>query len=277
MINALSIDVEEYYQINALSGVLDMGMWDSAPSTVERNTSLVLDILDSEDVKATFFCLGWVARRNAGIVRRIHDRGHEVACHGYSHILVNRQSPGEFEQDVKTAKSLIEDTIGERVIGYRAPTYSITRKTSWAIPILEEAGFRYDSSIFPIYHDTYGIPEAPRFPHRIEGTSLVEFPMSTLRVCRMNLPVCGGGYFRLLPYTATRFALRSIERSGMPFIFYLHPWEIDPDTPRVAGMQPLARFRTYTGIPGARAKFALLLKDFAFAPVKDVLAGMGLL
>ncbi len=277
MINALSIDVEEYFQIHVLSDILDMDAWDSMSSTVGENTSVILDILNECGIKATFFCLGWVAGRNPGLIRRIKDCGHEVACHGYAHRAIYRQDPEEFRRDVYRAKSVIEDILGEPVMGYRAPTYSITRQTSWALGILEEAGFRYDSSIFPIYHDNYGIPDAPRFPYRIPGTSLVEFPISTLRMAGLNLPISGGGYFRLLPYSVIRQGLKVLQGLGRPFIFYLHPWELDPGTPRVHGMTCLSRFRTYTGIPRARAKFERLLDDFSFGPAKDVLACMGLL
>ncbi len=275
--NALSIDVEEYFQIHALVDVIPPGRWDAMPSTVEENTRVVLDLLDAHGTRATFFCLGWIAARRPALVRRIRERGHEVACHGYAHKAIHLQDPDEFRRDVTSAKKILEDAVGEEVIGYRAPTYSITQRTMWAIPIIEEAGFAYDSSIFPIYHDTYGIPDAPRFPHRIPQTALAEFPISTFRIAGVNVPVSGGGYFRLLPYPVTRVCLRSLTSGGDPFIFYIHPWELDPSNPAVSGMSALGRFRTYTGLGTARSKFERLLADFRFAPVRDVLREAGLL
>lgn len=277
MDNALSIDVEEYFQIHALARVIPRGLWDDMPSTVTENVRIILDLLDTHATRATFFCLGWIARRRADLIRLIHARGHEVACHGYSHKVIYAQDPSEFRRDIVEAKTILEDIIGEEVKGYRAPTYSITEQSSWALPIIEEAGFAYDSSIFPIHHDNYGIPGAPRFPHRIPGMNLVEFPISTLRIAGLNLPVSGGGYFRLIPYPITRLCLKAIASEGHPFIFYIHPWELDPRTPRIQGMPALGRFRTYTGISCVRRKFVRLLEEFRFSPVRDTLRETGLL
>jgi polysaccharide deacetylase family protein (PEP-CTERM system associated) len=182
-----------------------------------------------------------------------------------------------FRDDVSRAKDILEDVIGEPVIGYRAPTYSITNKTLWALSILEDLGFRYDSSIFPIYHDTYGMPHTPRFPYQLPDSTLVEFPLSTLKVGPINIPISGGGYFRLLPYFITKIALKALVHSNNPFVFYIHPWELNPDTPRVAGMDVRSRFRTYVGIGTSFQRFTTLIQDFSFAPIRDVLIEMKLL
>lgn len=277
MKHALTIDLEEYFQVHALSDVVSVDSWDSFPSDADYNTKKILDVLEKAGVSATFFCLGWIAERNNGLIRSIHERGHEIACHGYMHQLITAQTPESFRDDVSRAKSVLESCIGHEVIGYRAPTYSITGKTLWALDILEELNFRYDSSIFPIYHDNYGIPDAPRFPHRIPGRSLAEFPISTMKLGRINLPISGGGYFRLLPYFFTRSALKLLGKGSNPFVFYIHPWEINSRTPRLAGISALSRFRTYVGISGAYVKFCNLIKDFEFTTVRDVLCGQGLL
>ncbi|HWR68214.1 MAG TPA: XrtA system polysaccharide deacetylase [Desulfomonilia bacterium] len=277
MNNALTIDLEEYFQIHVLAGHINPDTWHTFPSFVQENTQRILDMLDEKGIRATFFCLGWIAERHGNLVRRIHRMGHEVACHGYAHQVIYQQDPARFREDVTRARQVLEDATGQPVIGYRAPTYSITEKTMWALQILEEVGFRYDSSIFPIYHDNYGIPDAPRFPFRLPGKTLVEFPISTLRMGPVNLPISGGGYFRLLPYPLTKMGLRVLASSRRPFVFYIHPWELNPDTPKVPGMSAISRFRTYTGIGTARARFERLLADFRFAPARDVLMELGLL
>jgi polysaccharide deacetylase family protein (PEP-CTERM system associated) len=277
MKNALSIDLEEYFQIHVLSELIEPNTWKDIPSSVADNTKKLLILLEEQGVHATFFCLGWIAEHHKDLIREIHRKGHEVACHGYSHQVIYRQNTDEFKKDVYRAKAILEDITGVSVVGYRAPTYSITEKTLWALEILEDLGFRYDSSIFPIYHDNYGIPDAPRFPYRIRGSRLIEFPISTIKLGSLNLPISGGGYFRLLPYQFIRIGLKSMKASNKPFIFYIHPWEINPDTPRVKGMNAVSRFRTYTGITGALNKFSCLIKDFPFAPVHKVLKDMGLL
>jgi len=277
MENALSIDLEEFFQVHALSQVISASSWDSFEPAIASNTERILGLLEGAHVSATFFCLGWIAERNKELVRSIHAQGHEIACHGHMHQLISAQGKVPFRQDVSRAKSILEDCIGERVVGYRAPTYSITEKTLWALDILEELGFLYDSSIFPIYHDNYGIPDAPRFPYRLEGRSLVEFPISTLKIGSVNLPVSGGGYFRILPYFLTRRALRSIEGENRPFMFYIHPWELNGDTPRITNTTFVSRFRTYTGISRSFAKFGRLVEDFEFTSARNVLARSGLL
>lgn len=277
MNNALSIDLEEYFQIHALSGLIDPQTWPDFPSSVEENTVRILNLLEERRIQTTFFCLGWIAEHHREVIRRIHGKGHEIACHGYAHQVIYQQDQDKFRIDVSRAKHILEDIIGEPVIGYRAPTYSITDETLWALHILEDVGFRYDSSIFPIYHDNYGIPDAPRFPYRIPDSSLVEFPISTLKLGAVNIPISGGGYFRFLPYSLTKIGLKILAGGNRPFVFYIHPWELNPDTPRVAGMDFLSRFRTYIGIERSFRRFSRLLSDFPFAPLRDVLKEQGLL
>ncbi|MBN2299202.1 MAG: DUF3473 domain-containing protein [Deltaproteobacteria bacterium] len=277
MRHALSIDLEEFFQIHALSDVISEDSWKKYPSSVESNTGKILELLESRNITATFFCLGWIAENHPDLIKRIHCLGHEIACHGYSHQVIYNQDRNTFYQDVSKAKKILEDITGSPVIGYRAPTYSITKKTIWAIDILEDLGFRYDSSIFPIYHDNYGIPDAPRLPHIIKGTALVEFPISTLTVGGYNIPISGGGYFRLFPYLITKNALRVIEKRNEPFVFYIHPWELNPQTPRIEGMSLISRFRTYIGITRAFARFSTLIDDFSFTTLSQVLEDQGLL
>jgi polysaccharide deacetylase family protein (PEP-CTERM system associated) len=277
MRNALTIDVEEIFQVHALSNVIKVKDWDGFASGVESNTSIILELLNQKNTKATFFCLGWIAQRHHSMIRRISESGHEVASHGYSHQLIYSQTPEVFREDVLKSKKIIEDIIGKPVLGYRAPTYSITEKTLWALEILEELGFAYDSSIFPVHHDNYGIPTAPRFPYRIEGRNLAEFPISTVRIGKFNFPIAGGGYFRLFPYMITRLGLKAVEREDKPFIFYLHPWEFNPDSPRVAGLSALSRFRTYVNLTGTRNRFERLLSDFNFTTAASVLRESGLI
>jgi polysaccharide deacetylase family protein (PEP-CTERM system associated) len=277
MENALTIDLEEFFQVHALSRVISASSWDSFEPAIVSNTEKILRLLERAHITATFFCLGWIAERNKELIRSIHAQGHEIACHGYMHQRISAQGKVPFRQDVSKAKKILEDCIGDRVVGYRAPTYSITEETLWALDILEELGFLYDSSIFPIHHDNYGIPNAPRFPHRLKGRALVEFPISTLRIGSVNLPVSGGGYFRILPYFVTRLALRSFEGEKRPFVFYVHPWELNKDTPRISNITFLSRFRTYTGISRSFAKFGRLIEDFKFTTLRNVLVRSGLL
>ncbi len=277
MRHALSIDLEEFFQIHALSDVIKEESWHTFPSSVEGNTEKILELLELHGITATFFCLGWIAQRHPALIRRIHDKGHEIGCHGFSHQVIYHQDRQSFYEDVSKAKKVLEEIIGSPVIGYRAPTYSITKKTIWAIDILQELGFRYDSSIFPIYHDNYGIPDAPRLPHLIEGTGMVEFPISTLTVGKFNMPISGGGYFRLFPYLITKAALKAMEERNEPFVFYIHPWEFNPETPRIEGMSLFSRFRTYVGISRTHKRFSTLIKDFSFTTVARVLEDLGLL
>lgn len=277
--NALTVDVEDYFHVSAFSSAIDQSEWDDHDLRVEGNTGLLLDMFDSKDIKATFFVLGWVAERRPEIVRAIHERGHEVACHGFSHQLVYDQSPEVFREETLRSKHLLEDIISDRVSGYRAASYSITGRSLWALDILVEAGFEYDSSIFPVRHDRYGIPDAEELPHVLttpQGANLVEFPLSTAHVLGYRLPVAGGGYFRLYPYWLTRAGLRQINRRQQPFIFYLHPWEVDPQQPRVEASL-LSRFRHYNNLDRCEARLSRLIDDFSFTSVRDVLTERGLL
>ncbi len=357
--NALTIDVEDYFQVHAFSNVIRYQDWANYECRIERNTYAILEILDNANVpnrsnspaipthhsslitqnstKATFFILGWIAERYPGLVREIAAQGHEVASHGYRHELVGNQSPSEFQEDIVRTKKILEDIIGAMVIGYRASTYSITKKTSWALRSLAQEGYRYDSSIFPIYHDVYGFPEAPRFPFKVNlngypeddvrnvqdlgvvqsvrtfkrvcqneqsntsnesntsnnsasggsddsrnsnsldgPNTLWEFPISTVRFLGQNLPVAGGGYFRLFPYSLVKRLLRHINGAEQkPFVFYLHPWELDPDQPRIGGAPLKSRFRQYLNLDKVEGRFRKLLSDFRFAPIRDLIVSYG--
>ncbi|TSK05927.1 MAG: DUF3473 domain-containing protein [Geobacter sp.] len=294
-VNALTVDVEDYFQVSAFEGCVDRASWDSYPLRVERNTGRLLDLLASRGVKGTFFVLGWVARRCPKLVRDIHRRGHEVACHGYGHQRVTQLSRAAFREDVRLSKALLEDLTGEAVLGYRAPSYSIAPDTLWAFDELFEAGYRYDSSVFPIRHDLYGIQDWPRFPFLLkpceagwgpapgavssltearEGEELVEFPITTLMRYGVGIPIAGGGYFRLFPYAFTRWGLNRINRrEGRPFVFYLHPWEIDPEQPRIAGASAKSRFRHYLNLDKTQPRMERLLDDFSFGRLRDLLVG----
>ena len=280
MKNAFTIDVEDYFQVEAFAGVIDRATWDGFSTRVANNTSLLLDMLAARGIRATFFVLGWVARKHPEIVRAIAAAGHEVASHGMSHRLVYTQSPEEFRRETIDAKALLEDQCQQPVHGYRAATYSITRKSLWALDILYEAGFQYDSSIFPMRHDRYGIPDANPLPHVLitpGGGKLVEFPISVLNYAGATIPVAGGGYFRLFPYWFTRWALRKINRRGQEFVFYLHPWEVDPQQPRIARAGVLSRFRHYQNLSRCQGRLNQLLGDFEFDTMRSVLESRQLL
>jgi polysaccharide deacetylase family protein (PEP-CTERM system associated) len=278
--NALTIDVEDYFHVSALASSIHRDSWTSQESRVVGSTQRLLDLFEKFDVRATFFVLGWVAERHPQLVKDISARGHEIACHGYSHELVYEQSPERFRDETIRSKSLLEDIIGAEVLGYRAASYSIVRKSLWALDTLVDLGFAYDSSIFPVRHDRYGIPDAQRVPHRISTPgkqSIVEWPLSTARALGFKIPVSGGGYFRLLPYWLTRWGLKSInEREQRPFIFYLHPWEVDPGQPRVSASW-LSRFRHYTNLERCEERLRRLLGEFRFGTARDGLAQLGLL
>jgi polysaccharide deacetylase family protein (PEP-CTERM system associated) len=280
IVNAMSVDVEDYFHVAALSKAIDREQWNTMEYRAESSTHRLLDLFDEHGIKSTFFVLGWVARRSPSLVREIHDRGHEIASHGMSHRLVYDQSPQEFASETRESKALLEEITGTAVLGYRASTYSITRRSLWALDILCEAGFRYDSSIFPIHHDLYGIPDAEPVPSRIatpKGATIVEFPMSAAPMLGAKIPVSGGGYFRLLPYWLTRAGLRKLNNElARPFIFYLHPWEVDPMQPRVrVGLK--SRFRHYTNLDQTEIRLRRLIDEFRFAPVRDVLRSQQLL
>jgi polysaccharide deacetylase family protein (PEP-CTERM system associated) len=278
--NALTVDVEDYFHVSALAPSIGRDTWDARESRVERNTQRLLALFSEFGVRGTFFVLGWVAERHPQLVREIAAEGHEIACHGFSHRLVYEQPQEEFRQETLRSKKLLEDAVGRAVLGYRAASYSIVRRSLWALDTLAEAGFAYDSSIFPVRHDRYGIPDAERMPHRMatpEGRSIVEWPLAAAPILGFRLPVAGGGYFRLLPYALSRWGLSSINRrEGQPFIFYLHPWEIDPDQPRVRASW-LSRFRHYTNLDKCESRLRRLLGEFRFGTARDSLAQLGLL
>jgi len=277
--NALTVDVEDYFQVSAFSENINYSDWDNYPLRVEDNTRALLELFDQHKVTATFFVLGWVAERTPGLVREIAACGHEVACHGFSHQLVYNQSPQVFREETLRSKQLLEDIIQQPVYGYRAASYSITERSRWALDIIAEAGFIYDSSIFPVRHDRYGMPGTPEAPYILEspaGRSITEFPLATARVFGYRLPVAGGGYFRLYPYLVTRLGLSQINAQQRPFIFYLHPWEIDPGQPRIAARW-FSRFRHYNNLDKCRSRLHKLLGDFQFGSTLDVLKELDLL
>ena len=264
--NAFSVDVEDYFHVSAYNVVIDCNDWDSLPSRVEQNTNKMMSILDDHDTKGTFFVLGWVAERYPALVKRIAEEGHEVACHGMSHRLIYVQGRDEFKAEARDSKSLLEDITGKAVNGYRAASFSITKDSLWALDDLAELGFTYDSSVFPVRHDRYGIPGAPRHAFRVEcasGGSIIELPMTTVNVLGWHMPVSGGGYFRIYPYAVTRSALRAFGRTGSPFVFYCHPWEIDPDQPLYDGGW-LSNFRHRTNLRQCEMRIRRLLPDFSF-------------
>jgi polysaccharide deacetylase family protein (PEP-CTERM system associated) len=277
VINAMSIDVEDYFHVSAFDSVVPRVRWDDMPSRVRGNTERLLDIFDEFDVRSTFFVLAWVGERDPDLVREIARRGHEIASHGYAHRLVYDQTPDMFRADVRKAKAILEDASGRAVLGYRAPSYSITARSLWALDILIEEGYRYDSSIFPIRHDRYGIPDSERRMYTIESSAgtLVEVPGSTTQVGAVNLPVAGGGYFRILPYWWTRWGIARVNRlEGRPAVFYLHPWEIDPEQPRVSAGR-LSRFRHYRNLHKTEGRLRQLLTDFRFDTVASVVEHVG--
>ncbi len=277
--NAFTVDVEDYYHVAALAPAIPRDSWASRECRVERNTDRLLGLLDEKRVRGTFFILGCAAERAPGLVRRIHAAGHEIACHGLSHQLVYEQTPAEFREETLRAKALLEEAIGQRVLGYRAASFSVVRASLWALDTLIDLGFAYDSSIFPIRHDLYGIPDASSEPGRLtapSGRTLVEFPMVPASWLGMKVPVCGGGYFRIFPYWLTRAGMRQINRSGRPFPFYLHPWEIDPDQPRIR-VGALSRFRHYTNLHRCEQRLGRLLSEFTFSSMREVLRARGLL
>jgi polysaccharide deacetylase family protein (PEP-CTERM system associated) len=271
IVNGFSVDVEDYFHVEALSAVVRPGDWDGLDYRVERNTHRMLELLGDAGVRGTFFVLGWIARRSPGLVREIHGAGHEVACHGMTHQLVYGQSRETFRSETSEAKQCLEQAIGAPVTGYRAATYSVTSDSLWALEILEEQGFRYDSSIFPIRHDLYGIPDAPRFPFRPGPGALLEVPITTVEWLGQRLPCGGGGYFRLLPYALFRAGLRRVNtRDRQPGVFYCHPWEIDPEQPRIAGLSVRSRFRHYTNLGRMAGKLQRLLRDFRWGRMDEV-------
>lgn len=272
-VNAMTVDVEDYFHVSNFSAVVTPASWSTRESRVERNTDRLLQIFADAEVSATFFVLAWVAERCPDLVARISAGGHEVASHGYAHQLVYEQEPEVFRDDVRRSKALLEDVSGQRVDGYRAPSFSITAESLWALDILLEEGYRYDSSVYPIRHDRYGIPDSPRHIYAVRrpAGTLIEMPASTVRIAGMHLPVGGGGYFRLLPYAWTQWGIERVNRvEERPAIFYLHPWEIDPEQPRLPA-SPLARLRHYSNLDRTEARLRQLLREFRFGPMRNLL------
>jgi len=272
--HALTVDVEDYFHVSALAEAFPPDSWDKQTLRAVNSTELLLDLFGERGIQATFFVLGWLAEREKGLVKKIHAQGHEVASHGYSHQLVYSQQPDVFREETLRSKSLLEDLTGAPVTGYRAASYSITQKSLWALDVLCELGFQYDSSIFPVYHDRYGIPNTPRAPYRLrtlQGHELVEFPISTVGLGSYSLPIAGGGYFRIFPYWFSRWGLqRSSHQTQSPFVFYLHPWEVDPGQPRVK-TNWLSQFRHYTNLSRCENRLIKLMKDFSFTRMDKVL------
>jgi polysaccharide deacetylase family protein (PEP-CTERM system associated) len=274
VLNAFSVDVEDYFQVGAFERAIPRDTWGGFEPRVERNTLRLLDLCEEHGVRGTFFTLGWVAERWPGLVRAIRDAGHELGTHGQDHRRVTTLSPREFRQDVRRSKRTIEDVAGVEVIGYRAPNYSIVRETLWAMDVLIEEGFRYDSSIFPIRHDHYGIPDFPRFPRPVRGengTALQEFPISTIRFAGMNLPFVGGGYLRHFPLPFIRWGMHHLnDHERRPAIVYIHPWELDPDQP-VQPVGVLTRLRHYRNLDRTEDRLAKLFSEYAFSSCREVL------
>ena len=274
MRNALSVDVEDWFQVGAFEGVIDKGSWDGLIHRVERNTEAVMALFAEANVNATFFTLGWVANRYPALIRRIAEAGHDVASHGWDHERVFRMTPEQFESDLKHARAAIEDAAGQAVTGYRAPSFSIDMRTPWAHAILADAGYRYSSSVAPVIHDHYGWPDAPRFAFRpLTDSALIELPVTTVALRGRNFAAGGGGFFRLFPYDLSRWAIRRVNgRENRPAIFYFHPWEIDPAQPRVRNAPIKSRLRHYMNLENMAPKLKKLLKDFSWGRTDEVAA-----
>ena len=268
--NAMTVDVEDYFQVSAFERYIDRDAWDRKECRVERNVDRILELFDRHAVKGTFFTLGWIAERYPGMVKRLVAQGHELASHGWSHVRVTQQQPDVFRHDIRRTKTLLEDISGQAVIGYRAASYSIDASNLWALDALEDSGYRYSSSIYPIRHDLYGMPDAPRFAFRPSGSDFLEFPVTTVRVANKNLPCGGGGWFRFVPYAGMRWAVRRVNNKDKESaIFYFHPWEIDPDQPRQAGLDAKTRFRHYLNLDRMEARLDRLLRDFDWGRMDD--------
>lgn len=272
-VNAMTVDVEDYFQVQAFEDNIERASWEYIPRRVEANVERLLDLFAANQIKATFFTLGWIAERHPEVLRRVARGGHEVASHGYDHTRVDRLTPTKFREDVSRTKAVLEDITGNFVLGYRAPTFSIGQNTPWAYNILEDVGYRYSSSIYPIRHDLYGASNAPREPFRPSSRTLWEFPLSTRPIFGNNVPCSGGGYFRLLPYWLSRRNLAYINRvEKMPTIFYTHPWEIDAGQPKIAGIRVRSRVRHYTNLKIMPTRLEQLVRDFHWGRIVDAFA-----
>jgi len=266
----MTIDVEDYFQVSAFAPYIARTDWDSRECRVERNIHTILEMLSAHHTHATFFTLGWIAERYPQLVRQIVDNGHELASHGYGHQRASEQSPEAFFNDIDSAKKLLEDLSGQRILGYRAPSFSIGKGNLWAYDTLQEAGYVYSSSIYPIAHDHYGMPDSPRFAYEVRP-GLTEIPITTVRLFERNFPSSGGGYFRLLPYPVSRWLIQRVNtRDQQPGMFYFHPWEIDPEQPRIMGINRKAQFRHYVNIGQTQARLDRLLTDFRWGRVDQV-------
>jgi polysaccharide deacetylase family protein (PEP-CTERM system associated) len=270
-INAMTVDVEDYFQVQALEDHFERSTWDQCASRVETNTKRILDLFAAHGTKATFFTLGWVAERYPGLIKDIVKQGHELASHGLEHARADGQTPDQFREDIRRSKQILEDTGGAEVIGYRAATFSIGATNLWAYDILEEEGFSYSSSINPVKHDNYGTLDAPRFAFLpASNNKIIEYPITTLEVMGQNMPCGGGGYFRILPYAYFRHAIQTVNtKEGWPFMFYFHPWEIDPEQPRPEGVKALSRFRHYTNLHRMESRLERLLSEFQWGRVDE--------
>ena len=273
IVNALTIDVEDYFQVSAFAPYIQRSEWETMPCRVEQNIDRILALLSETNVKATFFTLGWIAERYPELVRRVAQSGHELASHGFSHQRATEQGRDEFLADIRLAKAILEDISGQAVDGYRAPSFSIGPSNPWASECIGEAGYRYSSSVYPIRHDHYGVPDAPRFAHET-SPGLLELPVATVRMFSANWPAGGGGYFRLLPYTVSRWSIKRINTvDRKPAMFYFHPWELDPDQPRVQGPSAKSRFRHYLNLKRTEPRMRRLLADFSWDRVDRVFLG----
>jgi polysaccharide deacetylase family protein (PEP-CTERM system associated) len=268
--DVVSVDVEDYFHAEAMTPVVQRSQWGDYSCRVEANTQRLLDLFASHQIQATFFVVGWVAERFPSLIREIASRGHELACHSYWHRLIYKLNPTDFRQDTQRAKDVIEQISGQAIYGYRAPTYSIVASSLWALEILAELGFTYDSSIFPIHHDRYGIPSAPRAPFRIKTPAgpLMEYPLTTFRIWNRSMPVAGGGYLRLLPRWYTRFGISRARREGLPIIAYVHPWEVDPSQPRLP-VTLTSRLRHYTNLSKTYARLSDMLREGTFTSFRE--------
>ncbi len=269
--NAMTIDVEDYFQVSAFAPHIARNQWDSLPCRVERNVMRIIEMLNAHESKATFFTLGWIAERYPHLVREIVANGHELASHGYGHLRASDQSETEFRTDVTHAKKMLEDISGVAVNGYRAPSFSIGHKNMWALDVLNDAGYLYSSSIYPVKHDHYGMPDAPRFKFQPRPHGLLELPPTTMQMLGRNFPASGGGYFRLLPYSLSAWMMRRVnQRDGEPGIFYFHPWEIDPEQPRQRGVGMKTRFRHYVNLSRMQGRLERLLRDFQWGRMDHI-------
>jgi polysaccharide deacetylase family protein (PEP-CTERM system associated) len=271
-INAMSVDVEDWFHVSAFERYVPRADWDRLPHRIERNVDRILDLFAKHGVHGTFFTLGWVAQRYPGVIRRIVGGGHEIASHGWSHVRANQQTPEQFKSDIAQTKALLEDVAGTQVVGYRAASYSIGEKNLWALQVLAESGYRYSSSIYPIRHDLYGMPSAPRFAFwPVPGSPFVEIPVTTFVLAGQKLPCGGGGFFRLFPYAFSRWAMRQVnDRDGQSCVFYFHPWEIDPGQPRPQCLGLRTRFRHYLNLGRMEGRLDRLLRDFRWGRMDEV-------